>query len=165
MPEDRIEPPFNSRLFPVGQEHLTTDDYYTPPWVFERMAVTFDLDVAAPPGGVEWVPADRYYDQADDGLEQPWEGRVWMNPPFSECSRWVPRFMAHRDGVCILPHAKSGWHIDIWQHADACVVPDRRVNFIGHLTGGQIMYPVFLAAYGPECVAAIARLGMVRCIA
>ena len=58
----------NSRLFPVAQEQLTTDDYYTPPWVFEQMKLTFDLDVAAPPGGVEWVPADRFYSQADDGV-------------------------------------------------------------------------------------------------
>lgn len=153
-----VQPP----LFGAAQERHGKDDFYTPEWVFDRMGIRFDLDVAAPPGGVPWVPADRYLTKAEDGLSAGWEGRVWMNPPFSQCSLWVPRFTGHRNGIALLPHAKSGWHIDIWQDADACVVPDRRVNFHGTLTDGQIMYPVFLAAFGEECVDAIGRLGAVR---
>ena len=48
------------RLFAVQQEQLTSDDYYTPAWVFERMGIEFDLDVAAPPGGIPWIPAKRF---------------------------------------------------------------------------------------------------------
>jgi hypothetical protein len=70
------------RLFPTPQEQVTSDDYYTPPWIFERMALEFDIDVCAPPDGIAWIPAARYFTQADDGLVQPWEGRVWMNPPY-----------------------------------------------------------------------------------
>ena len=32
-------------------DHGTSDDYYTPPSVFEALNVQFDLDVAGPPGG------------------------------------------------------------------------------------------------------------------
>ena len=39
-------------LFELGQTQLTSDDYYTPAWVFERMDINFDIDVCAPPGGV-----------------------------------------------------------------------------------------------------------------
>lgn len=63
---DAIGPQFNSlapyampRLFPVQQDGLTSDDYYTPRWLFDRMGITFDLDVCAPPGGVPWIPATR----------------------------------------------------------------------------------------------------------
>ena len=150
------------RLFAAGQEQLTSDDYYTPPHIFEAMGLTFDMDVCAPPGGVEWVPAKRFLTMADDGLSAEWEGRVWMNPPYSQAASWVPKFIAHRHGVCLLPHAKSAWHPLIWSAADGIVNPDRRVNFISERSNGEVMYPLFFAAFGPECVEAISRLGRVR---
>jgi hypothetical protein len=147
------------RLFPVQQEQLTSDDYYTPRWVFERMAIRFDLDVCSPPGGVEWVPADRYYDQADDGLASPWEGRVWMNPPYSRPTPWVARFIEHGNGVALVPFAKSAWFDLLWSRADAVVAPGVQAS---KFVGGPIFMPVFLAAFGDECVEAIGRLGVVR---
>jgi hypothetical protein len=149
------------RLFSVPQEQLTSDDYYTPAWIFETMGIEFDLDVCAPPGGVSWVPAKRFYTQADDGLTAPWEGRVWMNPPYSGPTPWVRRFIAHANGVCLVPHAKSAWHIELWNAAHGATAPPRYFDF----TGGPIFLPVWFAAFGEECVDAIARLGTVRRIA
>ena len=40
------------RLFDIEQTQLTSDDYYTPKWIFEALGEHFDLDVCAPPGGV-----------------------------------------------------------------------------------------------------------------
>lgn len=149
-------------LFAAGQEQLTADDYYTPAWVFEAMGLTFDMDVCAPPGGVSWVPAQRFLTMADDGLSSEWSGRVWMNPPYSQAAHWVPKFIEHRHGVCLLPHAKSAWHPRIWSAADGIVNPDHRVNFVSSRSNGEVMYPLFFAAFGPECVEAIGRLGRVR---
>ncbi len=140
----------------------SSDDYYTPSWVFERMGIAFDLDVCSPPGGLDWIPAAWYYTQADDGLVQPWNGRVWMNCPYSEAWRWVPRFVDHAHGVCLLPHAKSGWHSVIWRAADAIVIPDRRVNFVSDRSNGEVRFPLFFAAFGDECVEAISQLGLAR---
>ena len=57
-------------LFAYGQDQATSDDYYTPAWVFDRMGLRFDLDVAAPPGGVSWLPADRVLTVAEaDGRD------------------------------------------------------------------------------------------------
>lgn len=153
------------RLFPTPQEQLTRDDYYTPAWVFERMGLTFDLDVCAPPGGVPWVPAARYLTQADDGLVAPWEGRVWMNPPYSQATPWVHRFMAHRHGVCLMNHAKSAWHPRLWAACDGAVMPYEYFDFVGGPNGGSMFGPVWFAAFGDECVDAISRLGVVRRIA
>lgn len=150
------------RLFAVQQEQLTSDDYYTPAWVFERMGIEFDLDVCAPPGGIPWIPAKRYFTQADDGLLQPWEGRVWMNPPYSRTSPWARRFIEHRNGVCLVPHAKSAWHVELMQACDAMCAPDRGYF---DFQGGAIFMPVWFAAFGDECVEAISRLGVVRVVA
>lgn len=149
-------------LFDAGQEQLTSDDYYTPPWVFEGMGLTFDLDVAAPPGGVAWVPAGRYFTMADDGLSQPWEGRVWMNPPFSNPTPWARRFIAHRDGVALAPFSKSAWFDELWAAADGIVALGTRGSTF---VGGPIWMPVFLAAFGLECVEGLGRLGAVRKLA
>jgi DNA N-6-adenine-methyltransferase (Dam) len=38
----------------------------------------FDLDVAATAANTKCA---QYYSEADDGLSQPWQGTVWLNPP------------------------------------------------------------------------------------
>lgn len=149
------------QLFDAPQEAKTSDDYYTPKWIFDAMGLEFDLDVAAPPGGVPWLPAKRWFTKADDGLSREWRGRVWMNPPYSETTAWAHRWLEHGHGVALMPNAKSAWHIDVWGGADAIVVPDRYFPF----SRGQIFMPVFFAAMGRECVDAISKLGVRRMIA
>lgn len=145
-------------LFGVAQGQATPDDYYTPRFVLETMGLTFDLDVAAPPGGVPWVPATRFLTMEDDGLSAEWVGRVWMNPPYSQATPWVRRFIEHGHGVALVPHAKSAWHPLLWAAADAVAFPDRYFDFVG----GFIKLPVCVAAFGDECVQAISRLGASR---
>ena len=50
-----------------------TDDWYTPPEIFDALGLTFDLDPCSPGAG-HWVPARQIYTEADDGLRQPWHG-------------------------------------------------------------------------------------------
>ena len=154
------------RLFGVEQEALTSDDYYTPAWVFERMGLDFDLDVCAPPGGIPWIPARRFFTMADDGLSQPWEGLVWMNPPYSNCTPWVERFVMHASGgIALLPMAKSWWLNTIFEKADGVTISDMGGEMHFHRPGSRplrIWFPVFFAAFGDECVEAISRLGTVR---
>lgn len=155
------------RLFPVHQEQLTSDDYYTPAWVFERMGIEFDLDVCSPPGGVAWIPAKRFYTMADDGLVAPWEGRVWMNPPYSDAEPWVKRFVTHGNGVALLPYVKAFWRLHVWAEADAVgeLSDVDRIKFVNRGKPTEIMFPTFFAAFGDECVEAIGRLGVVRKVA
>ncbi|HZL05927.1 MAG TPA: DNA N-6-adenine-methyltransferase, partial [Coriobacteriia bacterium] len=91
----------SGRLFDVPSDSvvITSDDCYTPRWVFDVMGLRFDLDVASPPGGPLNVPADRYYTASDDGLESPWDGLVWCNPPYSRFLPWADKWAAHDRGV------------------------------------------------------------------
>jgi len=101
-------------LFGAPQGQLTSDDYYTPAWLFDRMGLEFDLDVCAPPGGVPWIPAAQHYTMEIDGLAQEWHGLVWMNPPFGKPAPWVERFVHHANGVCLVPVSTAPWFRLLW---------------------------------------------------
>lgn len=96
---------------------------------------------------------------AEDGLSQQWTGRVWMNPPYSNPTPWVERFIAHRHGIALVPFAKSAWFFSLWRAAEALCAPGTDAS---KFVGGAIFMPTVLAAFGPECVDALGRLGTVR---
>lgn len=153
-----------ARLFTQEQTETTSDDYYTPKWVFDALGLHFDLDVASPPHPTN-VPCDRYFTQADDGLAQEWYGRVWMNPPFSGTDPWARRWIAHGNGVALLPFSRARWMSEIWEAADAIVHPrpgDTMFNFIKDGKPTNIYMPVFLCALGRDNVIALENLGKVR---
>ena len=146
------------QLFAVPQTSRTSDDYWTPAWVFTAMAIDFDIDVASPPGGSPWVPAKTYYTQETNGLASPWTGRVWMNPPYSNASPWVRKFIQHKNGICLVPFARSRWVNELWETADAIVMNDSTFKF----HQGSIFIQTMFAAFGNDCVEAIKRLGHLR---
>lgn len=103
---------------------ITTDECYTPRWVFDAMALEFDLDVAAPPGGPWHVPAKRYYTAEDDGIVKRWEGTVWCNPPYSRVTPWADLWIQHYRGVFMATYApECRWVGRVLRAADAVVFP------------------------------------------
>lgn len=97
-----------------------SDEWYTPAYIFEALAETFDLDVAHPPFPVETnVPAKATFHER--GLEQQWWGFVWMNPPFGgrgSLEPWLDRFFEHGDGIALTPDRTSApWFRRSWERA------------------------------------------------
>ena len=150
-------------LFGHDQQVMTSDDYYTPPWIFETMGLDFDLDVSAPPGGVEWIPAKRFLTMKDDGLNTPWEGRVWMNPPYSKPGPWVDKFLDHGRGVALLPMSKGKWWNKLWDDTRTLTVANPyNFTFVRNNNFSPISFPTALWAIGNEEHDAIRRLGKAR---
>ena len=150
-------------LFNLEQTFDSSNDHFTPKWIFDLLDVQFDIDVAAPPNGVPWIPATRFFTQADDGLSQEWSGLVWCNPPYSDILPWVRRLNKHRNGIALLPHLKSEWRTEVWESADGIVeYKFREVLFIHKGKEKTIMFSTFLAAWGEVGVKALSNIGRVR---
>jgi hypothetical protein len=126
------------------------DEQYTPKWVFDRLGVTFDLDVCAPIERKDHVPAINRLTVLDDALTYDWSGLVWMNPPYSKVKPWVEKFLDHGNGIALLPYSKALWMIDVWNKADAiCPIYDIKFEQINGKPQGIFM-PVALFAIGVE---------------
>ena len=139
------------QLFSTPQTSRTSDDYWTPKWLFDALDLTFDLDVACPPEGPPHTPCRAYYTQADDGLSQPWHGMVWMNPPFSNANPWVHKFMDHRNGIALTVVGKTKWCNALFQTATAMMLLPSNLVF----DQGGIFLPTALWAYGDICAQAL----------
>jgi len=144
------------QLFPTPQTARTSDDYWTPKFIFDAIGLTFDLDVACPPEGPAHTPCRAYYTQADDGLNSPWNGLVWMNPPYSHTTKWAEKWLNHANGICLVPFAKSYWFQRLWNEAHALVLPPTPMKFVQ----GEIFMPVVLASMGPTATHALANSGL-----
>jgi hypothetical protein len=96
-----------------------SNDWYTPPHVFEALGCTFDLDVASPPSQTH-VPCRARL--TSDGLDHEWRGFVWMNPPFggrNSIAPWLRKFFDHGDGIALTPDRTSApWFQEAWPRAD-----------------------------------------------
>jgi hypothetical protein len=113
-----------------------TDEWYTPPHVFEKLACRFDLDVASPGGFfTPWIPADGFLTIDHESLTYPWEGFIWMNPPFGgrgAIEPWLNKFFGHGYGIALTPDRTSApwWQRQV-QKADAVLFVAPKLKFIG----------------------------------
>lgn len=69
------------------QHNSGNQEWYTPEWILNAARDTMggvDLDPASNSIANARVKAARYYSVDDNGLLWAWEGRIWLNPPYSQ---------------------------------------------------------------------------------
>ena len=104
----------------------------------------------------------------NNGLDKPWEGRVWLNPPFGKgLDRWVEKLAEHGNGMGILPlrSTDTNWfHESIWNKADAVLFARGRMRFytIGGNESGPCPHASILIAYGKENAECLERASKFR---
>ncbi len=149
------------------ESHGKSDEWYTPKHVFDALECAFDLDVAAP-ATLTSVPARRFL--TANSLESPWDGFVWMNPPFGGRNGlvpWLEKFFDHGDGVALVPDRTSApWFQEAWQQADA-VLFTPKLKFVrsdGSLgkspSNGTALMAAGIRGREALCRAAANRLGV-----
>ena len=139
------------------------DDWYTPKFIFDALNVEFDIDVCSPAGGTGIVPAKRFFTIDDDALVQNWDGFVWMNPPYSNPTPFVDKFISHKNGICLVPMAKAKWFHKLWNEADLIMPMPVNLKFIrpdGQTM--QIMFNTALVGMGQKAIAAMIRSDLGR---
>jgi phage N-6-adenine-methyltransferase len=151
-------------LFNVVSENMTTNDYYTPKWLFDQMDLEFDIDVAAPKQGIPWIPAKAWFSQENDGLAQNWGGKlVWMNPPFSNTTPWVHKFMENNNGMALLVVSRSKWFAELWDRADAIMATPADLKFERPDGNAKaISFQTFLFAMGEPSVNALHKTKLAK---
>lgn len=139
-----------------------TDEWYTPPHVFDALGCSFDMDVASPGRTITpWIPAEHFV--SVESLDLPWSGFVWMNPPFGGRNGlvpWLQRFFEHGNGIALTPdRTSSPW----WQHfapmAHAILFVAPKIKFIGAdgNPGASPADGTSLLAAGPRACLALLR--------
>ncbi|WP_165078848.1 MULTISPECIES: DNA N-6-adenine-methyltransferase [unclassified Desulfovibrio] len=136
------------------------DEWLTPPEILRALG-PFDLDPAAPIVR-PWDMAARHYTKIDNGMAQPWEGRVWLNPPYGrETFHWLARLAEHGSGLALI-FARTetvGFHAEIWAKARAIFFFRGRLRFhrVTGERGGTANAPSCLVAYSGEDCARLLR--------
>lgn len=109
-----------------------SDEWFTPLYVFDALGCVFDLDVAAPALGGDYVPARARI--TERSLETLWSGFVWMNPPYggrNALAPWMEKFFQHGDGIALTPDRTSApWFVASWPEATAVLFVHRKIRFV-----------------------------------
>ena len=85
-----------------------TGEWETPQALFDELDRIFGGFTLDPCATAENAKCARFFTREDDGLSQPWTGKVFMNPPYGrEIGKWVRKAWAESlKGalvVCLLP--------------------------------------------------------------
>lgn len=132
-----------------------SNEWLTPPEVLKALG-PFDLDPCAPVVR-PWDTATTHYTISEDGLSQPWYGRVWMNPPYGpHTAKWLARLREHGNGIALIfARTETAMFVsEVWPYASGLLFLAGRLHF-HRVDGVRAEYnaggPSVLVAYGSEC--------------
>lgn len=134
----------------------STDEWYTPRWIIDKLG-PFDLDPCAPPTNCRpFDIAPICYTKEDDGLQHPWIGKVFMNPPYSRVllRAFCEKMAAHNDGIALLVNRQDNllWQEVIFPTAASMIFMRHRVKFIQpDKKSSSPFFGSCLVAWGQEC--------------
>ena len=121
-----------------GKSSTGKNEWLTPPHILRRLG-PFDLDPCAPINR-PWDTAEHHYTIKDDGLKQPWFGRVFCNPPYDTAliTQFIKRCVEHKNAIA-LTFARTDtrlFHDLIFPNADSILFIKGRLSFY-HVSGEQ----------------------------
>lgn len=96
------------------------------------------------------------YNEFDDGLAQKWEGRVWLNPPYSRplINKFLRRMAEHNKGTALIFSRTDTelFHTEVFNKAAAVKFLKGRIKFLkpDGMEAGTPGCGSVLIAYGEE---------------
>lgn len=168
-------PETDGKLRAMGSHHSSsaiTHVWLTPPFIIEALG-KFDLDPCSAPEPRPWATAKTHWGHEDNSLQRPWEGRVWLNPPYGpkvSIAPWLRRMADHGRGTALI-FARTETQIffeTVWERATALFFFQGRLCFYrkdGTLPradtgGGNAGAPSVLVAYGSDDAEKLKHCGL-----
>jgi len=149
----------------IGNEPTVagTEVWLTPPNILGALG-SFDLDPCASLDR-PWDTAGQHYTDEDDGLIQPWFGRVWCNPPYGpKMGPFLHKMAVHDNGIALIfARTETKAFFDyVWDKADALLFIKGRLKFHkpDGSVGGTAGSPSVLIAYGQSNVEVLEHCGI-----
>jgi len=131
---------------------MITDEWLTPPEIIEALGL-FDLDPCFLKDR-PWDTAKTHYTIEDNGLWEPWFGRIWLNPPYGkDTAVWLEKLANHGNGIALIfarTETKMFFKY-VWDVADAILFIRGRLFFHypdGTKAKANSGAPSVLIAYG-----------------
>jgi len=106
------------------------ETWLTPPEIISSLG-EFDLDPCTP-DFQPWETAKKRYTKNDDGLISPWEGRVWLNPPYGrQLIHWMNKMSLHKNGTALIfgRTDTQAFHKYIFPFAESILFIEGRLKF------------------------------------
>lgn len=121
-------------------------EWYTPPDIINlvrELLGTIHIDPASGDRAQEWINAQTYYTSNDNGLIKPWQGNLWLNPPYGSQNKkqgnygvtaWCEKAIAEYDrgnilqGIILVSGTSQGVR-SLRQRFIRCE-PTKRIQFI-----------------------------------
>lgn len=149
--------------------HQTTvgksDTWLTPPEILKDLG-EFDLDPCAAPRPPKSIARYNLALPFECGLKyrwqigecyEPWNVRVWCNPPFNRYARpkWMEKMADHGNGIMLIPAATEtkAFFDYVWSRADAVCFMRGRPHFLhadGTRSKANCGCSIALVAYGAK---------------
>ena len=107
-------------------------DWYAPPELIalvRQVMGEIDLDPVSNEVAQQWIGAANYYTKAQDGLSQPWFGRVWLHPPAREkTAKWTNKALAEYESgrvreaiILVKPAVGTKWFHKLSRRFPVCL--------------------------------------------
>lgn len=152
----------NNRFY--SNTESTTDVWLTPPDLIQSLG-EFDLDPCCP-NNLSWKTAKQFYslENDQDGLSLAWNGRVWLNPPYSNWVPFIEKLKSHGNGIALISARTEtkGFFDHVWYSAHSIFFVKKRIKFVKHdlSPSGSSTAASVLIAYGENNTIALLNSGI-----
>jgi hypothetical protein len=142
-----------------GLQQSLSAEHYTPAEYIEaarEVLGEIDLDPASCVKANKVVKAKKFFTKEDDGLEQDWSGRVWLNPPYGDSVgafvfKLRESLKANVSAAIILVNSystDSSWFQLLW--SGLLCFTHHRINFYGDGERSGSTHGSVFAYFGPK---------------
>lgn len=129
------------RPFVVNNSH--NSEWFTPKKYIDsarKVLGNIDIDPASSEEANKIINADKYFTETDNGLQQTWTGKIWLNPPYDNVAKFVDKLVNSdiEEAIVLVNNAtETGWFARLAERASAMMFHTGRLSFIREGIDGE----------------------------